>query len=379
MSQNNFSTLEQSLCTIYDFKYNEVNNKLYFKLKSQQSFKTLDDYHLNSIIRELRATGVTKIQKKDVAEILNSSFVEKINPFGEYFMNLSSWADDQPDYIQELADTIEVADNDRDFWNRSFRKWLVASVACSIDSEITNQQVLIFSGAQGLGKTTWMKNLVPPVLSEYYYGGSINLGNKDTEIQLSENFLINLDELGNLGRKNMSALKEIITKPSIKLRRPYGTVAETMPRRASFMGSINNLEFLTDNTGNRRFLCFEVLGINKDHGLNLDLVYAQAVSLHLEGFIYWMDADDIKEIELHNKNFQYVPIEQEILEKHYSPCEGNQKADLEIETEDLIEKLCEKSKLASRLSANRLGSVLNRLNWPKRKTKGRRYWLLNVA
>jgi len=379
MTQNNFSSLEQSLCTLYDFKYNEVNNKLYFKSKNQETFKTLDDYHLNSIIRDLRASGVTKIQKKDVAEILNSSFVKKINPFEEYFMNLGSWAEDQPDYIQELADTIEVADNDRDFWNRSFRKWLVASVACSIDSEITNQQVLIFSGAQGLGKTTWMKNLVPRVLSEYYYGGSINLGNKDTEIQLSENFLINLDELGNLGRKNMSALKEIITKPSIKLRRPYGTVAETMPRRASFMGSINNLEFLTDNTGNRRFLCFEVLGINKDHGLNLDLVYAQATSLFFSKYKYWMDSDDIKEIELHNKNFQYVPIEQEILEKHYSPCEGNQKADFEIETEDLIEKLCEKSKLASRLSANRLGSVLNRLNWPKRKTKGRRYWLLNVA
>ncbi len=376
---NILSNTEFALQEKYDFKYNEVNNKLYFKSKNQETFKTLDDYQLNSIIRELRASGVTKIQKKDVAEILNSSFVEKINPFEEYFRNLGSWTADQPDYIQELADTIEVADNDRDFWNRSFKKWLVASVACSIDPEITNHQVLIFSGAQGLGKTTWMKNLVPPILSEYYYGGSINLGNKDTEIQLSENFLINLDELSNLGRKNMSALKEIITKPSIKLRRPYGTVAETMPKRASFMGSINNLEFLTDNTGNRRFLCFEVLGINKDHGLNLDLVYAQAVSLFCNGFKYWMDADDIKEIELHNKNFQYVPIEQEILEKHFLPCEGNQKADLEIETEDLIEKLCEKSKLASRLSANRLGSVLNRLNWPKRKTKGRRYWLLNEA
>jgi len=58
MSQNNFSSLEQSLCTIYDFKYNEVNNKLYFKSKNQETFKTLDDYHLNSIIRDLRACGV---------------------------------------------------------------------------------------------------------------------------------------------------------------------------------------------------------------------------------------------------------------------------------------------------------------------------------
>jgi len=182
-----------------------------------------------------------------------------------------------------------------------------------------------------------------------------------------------------LGRKNMSALKEIITKPSIKLRRPYGTVAETMQRRASFMGSINNLEFLTDNTGNRRFLCFEVIGINKDHGLNLDLVYSQAFNLYYNDFKYWMDSSDIQKIESHNKNFQYVPLEQEILEKHFKPCDGNEMPDFELETEDLIEQLYGKSKLASRLSTNKLGSVLNRLNWPKRKTKGRRYWLLNAA
>jgi predicted P-loop ATPase len=372
------SKTEFALHEKYDFKYNEVNNKLYFKAKFQKQYQTLDDYCFNSIVRELRATEATKILKKDVAELLNSSFVKKVNPFEEYFITLPEW-DGTTDHIHELADTIEVSLETREFWNECFKKWIVASVACSLDSDITNHQVLIFSGAQGIGKTTWMKRLVPQRLSEYYYGGSINLGNKDTEIQLAENFLINLDELENLGRKNMSALKEIITKPSIKLRRPYGSVAETMQRRASFMGSINNLEFLTDTTGNRRFLCFEVLGIDKDHDLDLDLVYAQAYHMYMNDFKFWMDCADIQKIEVHNKNFQYVPLEQEILEKYFRPCIGNDKPDLELETEDLIEQLLSKSKLASRLSTNKLGSILSRLNWPKRKTKGRRYWLLNAA
>ena len=355
-----------------------MNNKLYFKSKSQKQYQTLDDYYFNSIVRELRATEATKILKRDVAELLNSSFVKKVNPFEEYFMTLPEW-DGKTDHLQELADTIEVSLETREFWNECFKKWIVASVACSLDSDITNHQVLIFSGAQGIGKTTWMKRLVPQRLSEYYYGGSINLGNKDTEIQLAENFLINLDELENLGRKNMSALKEIITKPSIKLRRPYGSVAETMQRRASFMGSINNLEFLTDTTGNRRFLCFEVLSIDKDHTLDMDLIYAQAYHMYMNDFKFWMDRADIQKIEMHNKNFQYVPLEQEILEKYFRPCIGNDKPDMELETEDLIEQLLSKSKLASRLSTNKLGSILSRLNWPKRKTKGRRYWLLNAA
>lgn len=372
------TNLEIALQTMYDFKYNEVNNKLYFKAKNQKEHQILDDYYFNSIVRELRATEATKILKKDVAELLNSSFVKKVNPFEEYFVGLPLW-DGKTDHIQELADTIEVSNETREFWNECFKKWIVASVACSFDRDITNHQVLIFSGAQGIGKTTWMKRLVPQTLSDYYYGGSINLGNKDTEIQLAENFLINLDELENLGKKNMSALKEIITKPSIKLRRPYGAVAETMQRRASFMGSINNLEFLTDTTGNRRFLCFEVLSIDNSHQLNMDQVYAQAFSMFINGFRFWMDTDDIQKIEMHNKNFQYVPLEQEILEKYFRPCIGNEKPDLELETEDLIEQLLSKSKLASRLSTNKLGSILSRMNWPKRKTKGRRYWLLSAA
>jgi len=376
--ENFFSNTEAALQEKYDFKYNEVNNKLYFKSKVQKEYQILDDYYFNSIVRELRATEATKILKKDVAELLNSSFVKKVNPFEEYYNSLPEW-DGKTDHIQELADTIEVSDENREFWNECFKKWIVASVACSFDRDVTNQQVLIFSGAQGIGKTTWMKRLVPHQLAEYYYGGSINLGNKDTEIQLAENFMINLDELENIGRKNMAALKEIITKPSIKLRRPYGSVAETMPRRASFMGSINNLEFLTDTTGNRRFLCFEVFGIHNDHNLDMDWVYAQAFSLYIDKFKFWMDLSDIQKIETHNKNFQYVPLEQEILEKYFKPCLGNEKPEMELETEDLIEQLLSKSKMASRLSTNKLGSILNRLNWPKRKTKGRRYWLLNAA
>jgi hypothetical protein len=111
----------------------------------------------------------------------------------------------------------------------------------------------------------------------------------------------------------------------------------------------------------------------------MDWVYAQALSLYIDKFKFWMDLSDIQKIETHNKNFQYVPLEQEILEKYFKPCFGNEKPEMELETEDLIEQLLSKSKMASRLSTNKLGSILNRLNWPKRKTKGRRYWLLNAA
>lgn len=376
---NRVTEIEHKLNGLYDFLFNEINNKVYFSEIGKNDYEMVGDYELNSIIRELKTMGVKKVLKSDLIETLNSSFVQRINPFADYFStrHLGSWKEGDKDYIQALADTITVSDEVREYWGKSFKKWLVAAVACVIDPDVTNHQVLIFSGAQGIGKTTWMKNLVPNYLSEYYYGGSINLGNKDTEIQLSENFLINLDELDNLSKKNMSALKEIITKPSIKLRRPYGTVAETMPRRASFMGSINNLEFLTDLTGNRRFLCFHVLDINNNHGVNLKHVYCQALSLFKSGFQYWMDASDIKEIEQYNSEFKSVPLEQEILERYYEPCVDGEKPDLELQTEDLIKNLYNKSKLSNRLSPNKLGSILHKMNWPRKRVQGKRCWLLN--
>lgn len=379
MSNYNITTsnIENLLRKNFDFKYNEINNKLYYKTINELSHKEVKEYELNSILRYLKQSGEKKVQKKEVAEILNSNFTKSYNPFNEYFQSLQEWKEGDKDYIQELADTITVEDCEKINWNLWVKKWLVAVVACAIDDTLVNQTALIFTGKQGIGKTTWMKRLVPNILKEYYYGGSINLGNKDTEIQLSENLFINLDELENLNKKNISALKEVITKPSIKIRRPYGTSAENMARRASFMGSVNNKEFLSDNTGNRRFLCFETLQIDNNTPIQMDLVYAQALQLFKSGFTYWFNTAETIEINLHNCKYKEVTLEQEILERHFQPCEGNIKPDLELETENLLDLICQKSTIGKRLSPRLLGSELKRLNWPKRKTNGRRYWLLN--
>jgi len=91
-------------------------------------------------------------------------------------------------------------------------------------------------------------------------------------VYLSECLLINLDELASLNRGKESALKEVITKNEIRVRKVYRRNPESLIRRASFTGSVNDSQILTDTTGSRRFLIHEVESINYTTPIDMDKV-----------------------------------------------------------------------------------------------------------
>lgn len=194
-------------------------------------------------------------------------------------------------------------------------------VACVIDEKQVNQTVIVFSGKQGLGKTTWIEKLMPKPLKEYIFSGTINPSNKDTLIHLAECMLINLDELENLNKTEIGSLKEIITKTHIRMRKAYGHNNENMPRRASFAGSVNTSQFLNDTTGSRRFLCFEVENIQYTHNIDIHKVYAQALFLFTNGFRHWFNQEEIKEINQNNEQYQLRSPEEELLLTWFEPVE----------------------------------------------------------
>jgi predicted P-loop ATPase len=372
----NPQAIEIYLNNRYEFKYNEIKNSLKFKARGVGAFQEMKDYEVNSFLRELKRNGFPKIQKIQLLEIFHSDFTQTYNPFIEYFEGLPPLETDCPDYIQQLAETVSVSEEERAHWYSWFKKWLVGVVACAVNDSKINQTCLIFVGAQGLGKTSWLMKLAPPCLIDYTYSGSINPGNKDSEIQLAENILINLDELENLGNKNINALKEIITKPQVKIRRPYASRSENMPRRASFMGSVNNMEFLRDPTGTRRFLCFNTEQINYLHTVDIDKVYKQAYKLYQNGFLYYFNEEERKQINEHNEKYKRVSIEEEVLEGLFEIPTGTDTPEIELPTERLIEYINANCSFAPRLSIRNLGIALTNKNWPKKKIHGIRHWQL---
>lgn len=308
--------LENFLNNRYNFRYNQVLGKLEFKTLKAYKYKPMTDFTENSILREILKAKV-KCSINSLRNLLHSDYCEMYDPFEDYFNNLPENTD-ETDYIELLADTITTTK--QDLWRVCFKKWFVAMVACVLNEKQTNQTVIVFSGKQGLGKTTWIEKLMPIELKQYIFSGTINPNNKDTLIHLAECMLINLDELENLNKTEIGSLKELITKTHIRMRKAYGHNNENMPRRASFAGSVNTAQFLNDTTGSRRFLCFELENIEYQHSVDINLCYAQAYKLYQSGFRHWFNQEEIKEINANNEQYQIMSPEEELLLTWYEPA-----------------------------------------------------------
>jgi hypothetical protein len=332
--------LETFLNYRYSFRYNIVTGKLEYKATKATLWKPVTDFVENSILREILKAKV-KCNINTLRNLLHSDYCQQYDPFKEYFTTLPN-NEDEADYITELANTITTTR--QDLWIECFKKWFVAMVACVTNDKAINQTVIVFSGKQGVGKTTWIEKLIPKPLKDYMFSGTINPNNKDTLIHLAECMLINLDELENLNRTEIGTLKELITKTHIRMRKAYGHNNETLPRRASFAGSVNTAQFLNDTTGSRRFLCFEVEHIEYTHNIDINNAYAQARQLYKDGFRYWFNQEEIKEINLNNEQYQIRSPEEELLLTWFEIADRDT-ANNFLNTTQIAAKLADKAKL----------------------------------
>ncbi|OJX28727.1 MAG: hypothetical protein BGO86_15565 [Chryseobacterium sp. 36-9] len=312
----NIIEIEEYLNVKYLFRYNIVSMRTEYSLIENNNFRPLDERKLKSLFIELNRNNIN-VAKTNLESLLNSDYSTTFNPFTDFFDNLPKVLGTKN--IDLLCKTVKTHDDE--FFKWAFTKWIVAMVGNMIDENVINHQCVVLSGNQGLGKTTWVKHLLPDKLKTYYHEGNIKFGNNDSLKNISTKCLINLDELAGMTRTQTPMLKELITKSSTELRKAYAHLDDFFVRRASFIGSINGGDFLYDLTGNRRFLCFEIEEFeNKGyHNVNMDLVFAEAYQLYKNGFQYWFDAEDQKRVEKNNEHFIAMSrIEIDLL-KAYSP------------------------------------------------------------
>ena len=217
--------------------------------------------------------------------------------------------------IPDLASCVAVRNSDK--WLPYLTKWLVAVVANEMDDrECRNHTCLVLTGEQGKFKTTFLDLLCPPALHSYSYTGKIYLQEKDTLTYIGQNLIVNIDDqLKALNKRDENELKNLITCPMVKYRMPYDKYVEEHPHLASFVASVNGNDFLTDPTGSRRFLPFEVLSIDikRVKAISMDSVYAEAKALLKSGFRYWFDEDEIAELYRESEDFQVQTAEMELL------------------------------------------------------------------
>lgn len=373
---NKYAQIENFLssCGI-QFRFNIITGRVESNFNSTGELKPLDEKQENSILRKIRAADL-KCGPNDLVKILCSDFIKEFNPFDDYLNSLPEW-DGETDFINQLAQTVKTG-NDEIFY-RYFKKWIVASVGCMIDEDEINHTALVFSGKQGIGKTTFFNNLVPKKLQTYVYSGFVNPTDKDAAINLSECFLIILDELESLSNNQIGSLKEIMTRKHNRVRRPYDRRAENYTRRSSFCGSINNEQFLTDTTGNRRFLCFKAESFDLNHEIDINMVYAQALSLYSSGeFNCRFNQMEIEELNAHNAQFVVTSFEEDLLLDYFEAC-TRANATHTLKTSDVAQFLAVNKRFVVNInSIKKLGAALQKHGFERFKQRERYVYALKL-
>ena len=314
------SEIEAYLSSRYEFRYNTVLGRTEYRRMNSSDFTKVGRYEINTLRRELDNDVGIITSSDNLYSIIESSFSPRINPIQEYFKNLPSVdiSSNSPfslKAIPDLASCVVVRNSDK--WLPYLTKWLVAVVANAMDDrECRNHTCLVLTGEQGKFKTTFLDLLCPPALHGYSYTGKIYPQEKDTLTYIGQNLIVNIDDqLKALNKRDENELKNLITCPMVKYRMPYDKYVEEHPHLASFVASVNGNDFLTDPTGSRRFLPFEVLSIDIERAktISMDNVYAEAKALLKSGFRYWFDDDEIAELYRESEDFQVQTAEMELL------------------------------------------------------------------
>lgn len=369
---------EEYLRSAYEFQFNEITGKPEYRpAMSNRPYIAINDYRLNTFARELDSVG-WQISTANIKEILTSNFVEMINPIKKYFSQLPPPG--YTDHIKLMADTVMLTHQRNDFYEL-FKKWIVSTVACAVNDASVNHTCLVLCSEKGgVFKTTWLNNLTPASLEEYSYCNKIDPENKDTQTLLAECFIINIDDqIHKLNRRDEDAIKNLITAPYVKYRRPYDKYINKYPRMASFCASINGQEFLTDHATSRRFLPFQVESIDIDRAnkINHDLLYAQAYKLYMDGFQYWFDKQQVDELYKRNEQFNIISIEEQLILDMFTrePEPGMDQAKLQLQPAALISIIEPHTK--QKLSLKKVGEAMKKHGFEKvqRRLNGSTVWV----
>ena len=380
-------------------------------------WREMTKHDINSIVCHCAQEYDQNITSREVMTALQSDLIPDVHPLREYINALPAWKPESGDWIDLVASQVRVRESALDIgrgnaamgrsqnelwdgteclldngthseasyspngassgssadrlWHICFKKWFVAMVASWMQDEVVNHQVLVLIGRQGIYKTTWLEHLIPPHLRDYACKlANSNDLNKDERMRIAEFGLISLDEIDSMNNRELNQLKSIITASDVNERAAYAYTKERRIRLASFCASGNRRDFLTDITGNRRWLPFEVESIQNPFFTTLpyDLMYAQAWALAQDPmFSYWFELDEIEVLEQHNQHFRDESNEEQLLPILFDiPAEGRGEF---MTTAQISERLVTYGNIKKPMALSRLGMVLGTAGYKATKRK----------
>ena len=309
-------------------KFDVITHKL-----KRSDMVDVTDRDINSMLLACNVESCQNISAQTFRSALMSNCIPEFNPLTDYLdeaVKAVTINPDGPSYIDQVAGMVHVTYTPQSplppegglssLWHTCFRKWFVSMVASWMDPKVVNHQILVLIGPQGIFKSTWLDALIPETLVSYRCRQSgTNFSDKDEQLRCAEFAMVNYDEFDRLSSSDLDNLKSLITTPDVSIRAPYGSTKERRVRIASYCASGNKFQFLTDQTGNRRFLPFYVEHIDSpfDHPIDHHRLYAEAVKMVKEGFVYWFTTEDIQQLSKYVEQFADRSPEEELLDVYF--------------------------------------------------------------
>ena len=346
-----------------------------FETKQVDKWQPISDRIVNSLWTAMSRDKPVRAQ--DIFRVIESDFVPDYHPFRYYLEHLPNW-DGETDHILGMSLSVRVkGDVEEQMLFASYlKKWLVGMVAAWIDPNVVNNVILVLIGEQGSYKTTWFNYLLPPELKDYFYTKTnANRMGRDDLLTLAQYALVCCEELDTMKPAELNQLKAAVTMPSIDERAAYAHFHEHRQHIASFCGTGNNVQFLSDETGNRRWLPFEIERITSPREMPFDYqgIYSQAYALYQEGFQYWFSREEIQQLSQHNATFETPRTAHELICRYLrKPKEGEPSEFLSAT--DILQLVGSNPVL--KLTTNKIGRAMTDLGFERMRTGSERGYIV---
>jgi hypothetical protein len=298
----------------FNLRYNEISR--------QAEWLTSRGYepaNIHTLRRHLMHKGCHSFTVNDINSLLQSGYAPICNPYHDYFKGLQ-W--DGQDHIAKLASYVKT--NDNKYFEAMLRKNLVRTIDCALNGKVNRYVFTLYSKEENIGKTSWIRALVPAKLSRYFGEGALD-GGKDTYLRLATLFIWSLDEISSLSSNRLEAgrLKSIISLSTIVERPPFEAYDKTFKRRVSFYGSTNKNSLIGEESGSTRWLVFSIAKIDFAYSreVNIDQVWAQAYAHYLDkSFNAELTQEETRKQELYNSDYEITFAEKEVISLYLKKC-----------------------------------------------------------
>lgn len=367
-SNNSVADLKAFIGT-YDFLFNQVTRN--YELDREP----VNDRTLNSMYIKGLEQVDPKLKKETLMTLIESDCTKEYNPMLVFFEKHKHLA--PTGNYEKLVSCIDfngysVDDSGMQCVNSNYvnfflKKWLLSVIASMHGTY--SLLILVLTGPQGNNKTNFFRELLPDELMPYYSESKLDEG-KDSEILMTKKIIIMDDEFGGKSKQDAKRLKELSSRQTFSIRRPYGKCSEDLNRLAVLCGTSNEEEVINDLTGNRRIIPVNVINIDMESFRLINKVdlFIELYHEYIAGGNSWMlTKEDVKILNMSTPINEQPSQEQEIISNYVKPCiEGVEKPMMWTNT-DIKNHLERETEI--KINSYKLGLALKSLGFQKRKMK----------